>query len=328
MALSMASKLLRIAASPFIFRVVRMHHYWSPDAVQHLLALQNIHRHIRSFIFLPQGNIQDWRSTTAESIAQCAFLLTTLWSSLPHMESLSFEPHVPHPLRPLTALDVIRCSALTLPAVRTLRISDDAVFMWECCPLVDSISIDSVAEALDWPQSTLVTKLAIRCIDGDLGNELPLLQAIGERLPCLQSLTIEQGFVNVEDLFAALRGSRLRLVTLALPSLSDLDVGYSPPQCGFGWSQMDQSAREQLRQAKKLGMDRVRAAALAAFPRLKYLWVGECEVFDFTQVQPCTPDSALPSAQSGIDVSGMGLGEQLDHLEPICVSVFPFVGRH
>ncbi|EJD40034.1 hypothetical protein AURDEDRAFT_170809 [Auricularia subglabra TFB-10046 SS5] len=320
---------------PFIFQAIRMHQYWSVDAVRDLLALRSIHPFIRSFVFRPEINMKDREcileqsasDSLPESMSRCASLLAALLTSLYNLEVLCFVPFIMNHRRRAVALDIICSSAPALANVRTLRIPNDAVFLWCGCPAVDAIAIPSPTGVRAWPQSPLVKKLAIGDIQRDLEKELPLIRAIQERMPHLQSLTIENGHFNAEALLDGLRGSRLQLVTLALPELLDLQVGYNPPQCGFGWSNLRPPQREALQQAKKLGLNRVKAAAIRAFPRLKYLWIGQLLVFDFTGLAhskpsgdgPEDPTSTTHPVRGDSTAAGVSMGEDLDRLEPIYV---------
>lgn len=323
-ALSTTSRFFRAAAVPFIFRSIRMRKRWNVDTFQDLLSLQGIHKHVRSLTFFPSFMKTDqWKRAAGdgllEELSDCATLLAVLLQSLPNLESLAFVPELSDGQHYQAVMGTLRSSVPAMPLLRTLRVPDDALFLCDRSPMVDSIFIDTRTQTHDWPHAPLLNRLAIDYMGPEVEEGQAFLRAIQERAPNVQSLTINNGSFSIEGLLCGLR-SFPRLVTLALPALTKLDVDWhSTGWCGTGRRLM--GAGTSLREEKKAAQNRVKAAAKAAFPRLKYLWIGPNSVFDFTRLGSEQTAAVLgdktPSPSS--ECYGNRRLDELDEVQPIYV---------
>lgn len=287
-----------------------MHNHWSATAIQSLLSLPGIHPHIRHFKYFPScvdGFVRAPSNTLLEKVSQCAPLFAELLASLPNLATLCFIPKLSGVRDHLDVMAILRFSApLPLSALRTLRVPEHALFLCNRAPMVDSLFVDTVAWTHDWPHLPGVKRLGIAHMPKDVAEGRSYLRAILQRMPNVESLTLDSGYFSIEGLLGDMRGFlRLRLVTLGLPELENLEVGY-PLRIGC---RMTKEKRERLLESQKTARNRVKTAAVAAFPCLKYLWIGSHEIFDLTHL----------GIQDGRIPSGNGRCDALDQLEPIYV---------
>ncbi|EJD40038.1 hypothetical protein AURDEDRAFT_127872 [Auricularia subglabra TFB-10046 SS5] len=207
---------------------------------------------------------------------------------------------------------------------------------------------DLIRRTLDWPNAPLIKKLAIgfqqkhgqpglSLLRGGNSSHTPgtpvtfSVAVIQEQMLNVENLTIEGGPFSLEELLPALKNLP-RLITLALPELTDLVIGRTAPGSERALEGMGEPQRERHRRAKKVSVDRVKTAVIAAIPRLKYLWIGQCDLCDFTR-RPLPSSQAPQTFDPFPTMHGVAVGiggapsttvigweaDELDQLEPIYV---------
>ncbi|KZV98052.1 hypothetical protein EXIGLDRAFT_763916 [Exidia glandulosa HHB12029] len=297
-ALSVTNRQLRAAALSRVFSAVRVEGTMREctEVMREILRVKGLVGYIRKFTLkldVTEDVIEDVNihkdpansaARLAVSPAAVAFsaALIELLSHLVRLQSLNIgdpEPAIASSESILNYSLKSATGALRLDSVVELSTLSGCTALSAICPSVTRLSLidrPSSEQAEMWGTLTRVECLTVKGI-----RDLESIQAMTRSMKHLTELTIKDGMDIRTELPRLSHLQSLRVLTLGY--LFQLELGYHPPQCGFGWGQLrrDPTRMENLRAQRGRALNEAKRLARSVFPGLEKLHIDGA-TFDFS----------------------------------------------
>ncbi|KZV98049.1 hypothetical protein EXIGLDRAFT_729213 [Exidia glandulosa HHB12029] len=304
-ALSVTNRQMRAAALSTVFSAVRIGGtlHQSGEAMRGIIAAKSLVGYIRTFTLrleVLEDCLRDMeaggdyktcgaRLAITRDALECTAVLAQLLMAMCGLQSLNIEPRrgVGAPFVSSVLNHGLSMAVLQpLDHVTSLSSSSCCTVFAAVCPAVIRLSICVNSESRSEEAQKWAVQPQVAFLEIDLAGvyDLTYVQELTKSLPCLAELSIKAWMDIRRELprFEHLRALRV----LRLGALDRLDMGYHPPQCGYGWDELmdNPAAMDSLLVGRRRALNEAKRLARSVFPNLEKLHIDRA-TFDFSRLK-------------------------------------------